>query len=246
MSQSETHALLKKVPPIYNTQINDILLTALARVLGEWTGQDSVLINLEGHGREDILSTSAPPARTIGWFTSIFPVKLTLPKSSEPGKALKAIKEQLRAIPNKGIGFGVLRYLCQDQEIRRQLTAMTSPQVLFNYLGQFDAALPNTAIFHLSQALTGWRDARNTRTQILEINTWIVGGQLQANWTYSKNVHYPSTVERLAERFVKALRTLIDHCLSSEAGGVTPSDFPLANLDEQKLDQLANILDALE
>jgi non-ribosomal peptide synthase protein (TIGR01720 family) len=246
LNQNETHALLKEVPPIYNTQINDIFLAALAQVLGEWTGQDSVLINLEGHGREDILSTITPPTRTIGWFTSIFPVKLTLPDSPEPGKTLKAIKEQLRAIPNKGIGFGLLRYLCQDQEIHRQLAAMPSPQVLFNYLGQFDAALPNTAIFKLSQALVGWRGARNPRAQILEINTWIVGGQLQANWTYSNNMHHPSTVERLAERFVKALRSLIIHCLSSEAGGATPSDFPLADLDDQKLDQLTNILDALE
>ena len=246
LNRKETHSLLKEVPSVYNTQINDILLTALAQVLVEWTGQDSVLINLEGHGREDILSHGAPPARTMGWFTSIFPVKLTLPKSIKPGTMLKSTKEQLRAIPNKGIGFGLLRYLCQDQEVRRQLTAMTSPQVLFNYLGQFDTALPDTAIFRLSRALVGWHGARNPRTQILEINTWIVGGQLQANWTYSKNLHHSSTVARLAERYVEALRTLINHCLSSEAGGVTPSDFPLANLDEQKLDQLANILDALE
>ena len=159
---------------------------------------------------------------------------------------LMSIKEQLRVIPNKGIGFGLLRYLCQDQEVRSQLAATTSPQVLFNYLGQFDTALPDTAIFRLNQAIVGWRGARNPRKQILEINTWIVGGQLQANWTYSKNLHHASTVERLAERYVEALNMLIDHCLSSEAGGATPSDFPLADLDEQKLDQLANILDALE
>jgi non-ribosomal peptide synthase protein (TIGR01720 family) len=246
LDQKDTQALLKEVPSIYNTQMNDFLLSALAQVLTEWTGGNAVLINLEGHGREDILPTMAPPARTIGWFTSIFPVKLTLPESTDPGEKLKAIKEQLRAIPNKGIGFGLLRYLCQDQEVRRQLAGMATPQVLFNYLGQFDAALPDTAIFRFQQALTGWRDASNPRTQLLEINTWIVGGQLQVNWTYSKKLHHPSTIERLAERYISSARTLIDHCLSSEAGGVTPSDFPLANLDEKKLDQLANILDSLE
>ncbi len=246
LNQKETQSLLKEVPSIYNTQINDFLLTVLAQVLTEWTGQNSVLINLEGHGREDILPTISPPARTIGWFTSIFPVKLTLTESTNPGDKLKAIKEQLRAIPNKGIGFGLLRYLCKDQEVRRQLTTKTPPQVLFNYLGQFDTSLPDTAIFRLNRALAGWRGESNPRTQMLEINTWIVGGHLQANWTYSKNLHHPSTIERLAERYVTTARTLIDHCLSSEAGGVTPSDFPLANLDDKKLDQLANILDALE
>jgi non-ribosomal peptide synthase protein (TIGR01720 family) len=246
LNPQATHSLIKEVPSVYNTQINDFLLTALAQVFSEWTGQNSVLFNLEGHGREDIGLDMAHPTRTIGWFTSMFPVKLTLPESNDPGKKLRAIKEQLRAIPNKGFGFGLLRYLCQDPEVRRQLKAMAPPQVLFNYLGQFDTALPDTEMFRVHRAISGWRGAGNPRTQLLEINTWIVGGQLQTNWTYSSKFHHPSTVERLAERYLTSLRALIDHCLSSEAGGATPSDFPLANLDEKKLDQLADILDALE
>jgi non-ribosomal peptide synthase protein (TIGR01720 family) len=246
LGAAETQLLLKEVPTAYNTQINDILLTALAQTFSDWTDQSSLLINLEGHGREDILENSALPARTVGWLTSMFPVKLTLPTSTHPGQRLKAIKEQLRAIPNKGVGYGLLRYLCRDDEVNRRLAGRPSPQVVFNYLGQLDTSLPNAAMFRLGYAPTGWHGARNLRAHVLEIDSWIVGGQLHVSWTYSKNLHRLETIQHLAAGYVTALEALIDHCLSPEAGGFTPSDFPLADLDEQQLDQLANILDALE
>lgn len=247
LNENNTHSLLKEVPAAYNTQINDILLTALALAFADWTGRRSLLINLEGHGREDILLNSAAPARTVGWFTSIFPVKLALPDNiTEPGVNLKTIKEQLRAIPNKGIGFGPLRYLCQDETVKRRLTEVPLPQILFNYLGQFDTALPNATLFRLTQPLAGRQGANNPRTHILEINIWIIAGKLQVKWIYSKHLHREETIQHLAAQYIAKLQLLIAHCLSPEAGGATPSDFPLANLDEQKLNQLANILDALE
>ena len=245
LDAGKTQSLLKEVPAAYNTRINDILLTALAQTFSDWTGQSSLLITLEGHGREDILTNSAPPDRTVGWFTSMFPVKLALPTSVHPGERLKAIKEQLRAIPNGGISFGLLRYVCQDDEVNRQLTGMPPPQVLFNYLGQLDSILPSATVFRLRHAPTGWHGARNPRSHVLEINTWIIGGRLQVSWTYSKNLHRLETIQHLAMQYVATLEMLIDHCLSPEAGGFTPSDFPLAGLDQQQLDQLANILDAL-
>jgi non-ribosomal peptide synthase protein (TIGR01720 family) len=246
LDAAETQSLLKKVPTVYNTQINDILLTALAQTFSDWAGQPSLLINMEGHGREDILENRPPPARTVGWFTSMFPVKLTLPVVVHPGERLKAIKEQLRAVPNKGVGFGLLRYLCRDENIHRPLAGMMTPQILFNYSGQWDAALPNATKFRLSHAPFCSHGACNPRAHALEINSWIIGGQLRVSWTYSKNLHHRDTIQHLAAQYVTALKALIDHCLSPEAGGFTPSDFPLANLDEQKLDQLADILDELE
>jgi amino acid adenylation domain-containing protein/non-ribosomal peptide synthase protein (TIGR01720 family) len=243
---AKTQNLLKEVPAAYNTQINDVLLTALAQTFSDWTDQPSLLIHLEGHGREDILENRALPARTVGWLTSMFPVKLTLPASTHPGERLKAIKEQLRAIPNKGVGYGLLRYLCRDHAVSRRLAGMPSPQLVFNYLGQLDTSLPNATLFRLSYGPTGWHGARNCRAHFLEIDSWIVGGQLHVSWTYSRNLHRLESIQHLAAGYVTTLEALIDHCLSAEAGGFTPSDFPLADLDEQKLDQLANILDALE
>jgi non-ribosomal peptide synthase protein (TIGR01720 family) len=246
LDTAKTQALLKEVPAAYNTQINDVLLTALAQTLAGWTGQSSLLFNLEGHGREDILENSAPPARTVGWFTSIFPVKLTLPASTHLGDQLKAVKEQLRAIPSKGIGYGLLRYLCRDDAINRQMASTSQPQVIFNYLGQIDTALPDATKFRLSNAPFGWHGTRNPRAHVLDISTWIIDGRLQASWVYSNGLHRQETIQHLADNYVTALDALIEHCLSPEAGGFTPSDFPLADLDQKQLDQLANVLDRLE
>jgi fengycin family lipopeptide synthetase B len=246
LDAAQTQSLLKEVPAAYNTRINDVLLTTLAQIFADWTGQSSLLIKLEGHGRENILKDSAPLDRSVGWFTSMFPVKLTLPTSVHPGERLKAIKEQLRAIPNGGIGMGVLRYLCRDEAVSRQVTAVPSPQVMFNYLGQLDTTLSDTALFKMNHAPASWHGARNPRVHVLEINSWIIGGQLKFSWSFSENLHRRETIRHLAAQYVSTLETLIGHCLSSEVGGFTPSDFPLADLDQKQLDQLASILDARE
>src|SRR5262249_12293204 len=114
LSVEETQALLQQVPEAYRTQINDVLLTAVAQAFAEWTGARTLLVNLEGHGREEILENT-DLSRTVGWFTTIFPVLLDLAGTSHPGEALKTIKEQLRRIPNRGIGYGLLRYLREDR-----------------------------------------------------------------------------------------------------------------------------------
>ncbi|WP_163018751.1 condensation domain-containing protein, partial [Pseudomonas viridiflava] len=94
-----THQLLKVAPAAYRTQVNDLLLTALAQVLCEWSRQPSMLIQLEGHGREDLFD-DMDLSRTVGWFSSLFPVRIT-PRPA-PGASLCGTKEQLRAVPNKG------------------------------------------------------------------------------------------------------------------------------------------------
>jgi non-ribosomal peptide synthase protein (TIGR01720 family) len=246
LDAAKTRALLMEAPAAYRTQINDLLLTALAQTFAEWTGQASVLIKLEGHGREDILADSAPLDRSVGWFTSMFPVRLTLPASVHPGERLKSIKEQLRAIPNGGIGLGMLRYLCRDEAVREPLATAPQPQVVFNYLGQLDTMLASTAMFKLNGPIIGWHGDRNPRVHVLEINAWIIGGQLQTSWSYSASLHRRETIQRLAGQTIAAIKTLIDHCVSPEAGGFTPSDFPLADLDQQRLDRLATILNARE
>ena len=142
--------------------------------------------------------------------------------------------------------MGMLRYLCRDEAVRGPLATAPQPQVMFNYLGQLDTMLSNTALFTLSCAPIGWHGDRNPRVHVLEINAWIIGGQLQTSWSYSRNLHRRETIQHLAGQTISAIETLIDHCTSSEAGGFTPSDFPLADLDQQQLDRLATILNARE
>jgi amino acid adenylation domain-containing protein/non-ribosomal peptide synthase protein (TIGR01720 family) len=238
LTEEETDALLHEVPRAYRTQINEVLLTALARAFRRWTGQGSVLVDLEGHGREDLFD-DVDLSRTVGWFTSIFPVLLDLGETDEPGEELRRIKEQLRAIPERGIGYGLLRYLCQDDDVRAALSELPRPQVSFNYLGQFSEGAAESGAFSPALESRGpERSPRGARTHVLEINSTVSGGRLQIEWTFGTRLHRRITIERLATFFIEELRSLISHCLSPEAGGYTLSDFPLARLSQAALDDL--------
>jgi amino acid adenylation domain-containing protein/non-ribosomal peptide synthase protein (TIGR01720 family) len=237
LTVEETRALLQEVPNAYRTQINDLLLTALAQSFSQWTESRTLLVDLEGHGREAIFD-DVDLSRAVGWFTTIFPALLNL-DALEPGEAIKSIKEQLRAIPNRGVGYGLLRYLSGDEEIAARLRQLPQAEVSFNYLGQFDQLLPEGALFGPATESAGpAHSPRGSRRYPLEINSFISGGRLQLEWTYSERIHRRETIEGLAQNYSSALRALIAHCLSTEAGGYTPSDFPLANLERSKLDRL--------
>jgi non-ribosomal peptide synthase protein (TIGR01720 family) len=243
LSNTETQALLHDVPRVYQTHINDLLLTALAQTLAHWTGVSTLVVDLEGHGREEIVE-GVDLSRTVGWFTTIFPVLLQLEPAATPAEALKSVKEQLRCIPQRGIGYGVLRYLSQDKEISEKLRALPQAEVCFNYLGDGDQGLSEARLFSRTQEASGpHRSRQGRRRYLLEINARLVGGQLQLDWTYSECIHRRDTIAGLAQGFIQALRTLIVHCQSPEAGGYTPSDFPQMHLSQQELDTLLAALD---
>jgi len=238
LNVEETRALLQDVPSAYQTQINDVLLTALVQTFAEWTQEHFLLLDLEGHGREAI-NKDIDVSRTVGWFTTIFPVLLTLEGISHPGEALKAIKEQLRGIPNRGISYGVLRYLSEDAEVTQLLQSLPQAEVRFNYLGQFDQVLPESSLFKLINPTTDTsRSPRGNRRYLIDINGFVLGGQLQLEWTYSEQIHQRTSIEQLAQGFIEALRSLITHCQSPEAGGYTPSDFQKAKVNQKDLDRL--------
>ena len=237
MEKEETHELLHDVPGVYHTQINDVLMTALARVIAEWSGGEQVMIDLEGHGREELIP-GADVSRTAGWFATIHPVTLAAGKRWEPGSALKSIKEQLRAVPNNGFGYGILRCIGPDEQVRRELAAMPGSELLFNYLGQVDQIFQVSKLFSAARENPGGMSApKNRRPYPLEVTAIVAGGQLQVSWTYSEKLHRHETIERIAQHYVECLREIIEHCRSAQAGGYTSSDFPLARLRQQDLDK---------
>ena len=239
----ETVALLQDVFKAYHTQMNDVLLTAVAIAIHDWTGAPTLQIDLEGHGREEIIE-QANLARTVGWFTSIFPVYLDITGQETIGQKLTAIKEQLRAVPNHGVDYGILRYLCQDRDISEQLHALPRAEISFNYLGQFDSATAESGIFRYAAESGGENfSVQAQRQYLLEILGNITDNRLRFTWVYSSLIHNRETIEHVAQRFIAALREIITHCLSPEAGGHTPSDFPLAQLDTKKLSKLSKLID---
>ena len=239
LSPEETESLLRDAPAAYGTQINDLLLAAFALALRTFTGSDAVLFDLEGHGREEIFP-GVDLTRTVGWFTTLFPVVLDLGGDDDPGRVLKSVKEQLRAVPRRGIGYGLLRYLRGDEALRRELAALPQPQIIFNYLGQVGQAVPEAAPLRAARESSGpAHSPRAQRTHLLEVIANVAGGKLQVQLTYGELVHERASVNALAERFLGALRALIDHCLSPGAGGYTASDFRAGALPQHVVDRLA-------
>jgi amino acid adenylation domain-containing protein/non-ribosomal peptide synthase protein (TIGR01720 family) len=239
LNPEHTRALLQDVPGVYRTQVNDVLLAALGRVLVDWTGRSRIPVDLEGHGREDLFP-EMDLSRTVGWFTTVFPVALDLtgpPDCASPewGHTLKSIKEQLRAVPSRGLGYGALRYLTRN----RGLIGAPQAQVSFNYLGQFDWPTTDNGLYH---QVCGGLDSDVAlgahREHVLDIVGRVEHKHLELTWYYSQELHHDTTVRRLAEAMVQALREIIEHCATPGAGGRTPSDFPLAHLDQSAVDYL--------
>ena len=245
LSRDETNELLQRVPAAYRTQINDVLLTALAIALRGWTGRDVHRIDMEGHGREELVA-SLDVSRTVGWFTTLYPVKLDLEGVTDEGAALKRVKEALRGIPEKGLSHGVLRYGPVDPAEGRKLGGGRS-ELLFNYLGQFDQVVAGSDMFRFAEEPTGaWHGATNERTHRLEVLAAVHDGCFEARWIYGRERDREETVRRVAEDFVGALRNLIDHCTQPGVSGRTPSDFPLSRLDQDALDRIVARYPGLE
>jgi non-ribosomal peptide synthase protein (TIGR01720 family) len=241
LETEETRALLQDVPKVYNTQINDALVAALAKSFCEWSGETAVLIDLEGHGREEIFA-EADLSRTVGWFTIFYPVLLQL-QSGDVDETLSAVKEQLRRIPNRGLGYSLLRYLNREPSVAAKMRRLPPAQINFNYLGQFDQVLQESSRFQLVQETNICdRSPDGIRSHVLEIVGSVIHGCLQVEWFYSENLHRAATVEMLAQNFIKNLRAIIQHGQSPNLKSFTASDFAEFNWDQNDLESIAAAL----
>ncbi len=238
-----TRSLLQEVPAAYGTEINDLLLSALLLTLSGGAGDRELLLEMEGHGREMVFA-DVDLSRTVGWFTTHYPVLLRGPVGADLGATLIAVKENLRQLPARGIGYGMLRYLRPADAVGEGLGAQPEPTLSFNYLGQLDSAVDQAAGFLQPAAEdTGPSSyVGSHRYRQLEISVMVIGGKLRSNWIFSKELHRRATIEGWAGDFLNHLKVLIEHCLSPAVGAHTPSDFPLAGLDQDSLEQISKLL----
>ena len=240
LDAEETRALIQQVPAAYHTQIDEVLLAALARSFRQW-GVRRLLVDVEKHGRDE-QAVDLNLSRTVGWFTAVFPLLFETGAGAWPDGVLKNVKEQVRAVPQRGVGYGLLRYL-GGEEVGAQLRALPSAEVGFNYLGQLDQVLAGSDMFGAAREAAGpSQSLRERRRYLIEVTGSVLGGRFRTVWTYGEQVHHRTTVKRLAETFTQALRDLITHGRSGHAEAVTPSDFPLAKLDRNKLNKLAALI----
>ncbi|MEW6734362.1 MAG: amino acid adenylation domain-containing protein [Acidobacteriota bacterium] len=234
LSITETE-LLRNLLKDYHVQINEVLLTALTLAFSQWTGNRVILIDLESHGRESFVN-NVDPTRTVGWFTNIFPILLKLAENGDLASSLIAVKEYLRHIPNRGMGYGLL-HLSENRELIKRLRTLPKAEIGFLYMEEFD--LSENSLFEATTESSGPAlHPLHQRSHLFDIVARIVSGRLQIVWNYSENRHRRDSVETLTQQFISALRTLITYLPANKAKAYTPSDFPEVNLTQEKLNKI--------
>ncbi len=253
LSVETTVALLTTVPAAFHARINDVLLTALVLAVATWRGASgnagslALRIDLEGHGREP-LDPALDLTRTVGWFTTLYPVHLdpgaidledAFAGGPAAGCTLKRIKEQLRAIPANGIGYGLLRYL--DTVSAAALAQHPVPQIAFNYLGRFTAGEgADWQPAAEAVALTGDVDPAMPLDHPITLNAIThdtpEGPRLSVSWRFAPALVRETEAGHLAAAWNNALEALVRHAARPAAGGLTPSDLDLVALDQTEIE----------
>ncbi|MDQ1354446.1 MAG: hypothetical protein QG657_4755, partial [Acidobacteriota bacterium] len=218
LNKEETEKLLKEANWLYNTEINDILLTSLSLAAWEWSGNEKILINLEGHGREAIIK-DIDISRTVGWFTSQYPVLLDLKPSAareieDLGAQIRHVKEILRRIPNKGIGYGILKYLTSPEK-KETASFKLQPGISFNYLGQ----LEDTSIDLNKRFQPNFSDSIDPEFDeefILNINGFAGNEGLIFYIAYNKYEYDRRSIEKFSDCYKSNLLRIIDHCVGKK------------------------------
>jgi amino acid adenylation domain-containing protein/FkbH-like protein/non-ribosomal peptide synthase protein (TIGR01720 family) len=238
LDAGETSALLQEAAQSYRAGINDLLLTALALALHQWSGSRLLLVDLEGHGRDSGFE-DIDLSRTVGWLTTLFPVRLSVDASGDPAALVAAIKEQLRRMPQGGQHYGLIRYLDRYPELAAELRSAPQAEILFNYLGQSRQLLQPGSLFgHVQPASGPARDPDCHRRYLLEINGIVVDGCLSFDWIYGSAVHHEATIAVVAQGFIAALRTILALRNSPGAQRLTLADVPQARITQAELDTI--------
>ncbi|WP_316765110.1 condensation domain-containing protein, partial [Streptomyces herbicida] len=262
-----THGLLTQVPSAFHAGVDDVLLAALALAVGAWRrgrgggSRDDVLIDVEGHGREPLVE-GMDLSRTVGWFTSMYPVRLdpgpvdvaeVLAGGAAAGRAVKRIKEQLREVPGDGLGFGMLRHL--NPETACVLAELPQPQIGFNYLGRFTAGAatgPGAGEWQPAgeHALGGGASERMAAAHVLEAAAVAQdtpdGTELLLSFTWPRDLLGAADVDGLAAEWKAVLVGIAVHGALADAGGHTPSDFSLAGVSQDELDEFESMAKEIE
>ncbi|MFJ8747332.1 amino acid adenylation domain-containing protein [Embleya sp. NPDC127516] len=250
-----TDAVLTRLPAAYRGTGTDVLLAALALAVNRWRGkEDSTLVRMEGHGRAEDLVPGADLSRTVGWFTSMYPARIdvrgvdaadVLAGGPAAGKAIKLVKEQLRGIPDKGVGYQLLRYL--NPETAPQLAEHPAPQIGFNYLGRIsDADVPEHLRAHgwgpasWSTELIPAPDPDLPALSVLEVGSVATdtadGARLQAAFMFPTGLLSRERVRELVDLWVEVLHGMAGHAAQPRTGGLTPSDAPLVPVRQDEIE----------
>lgn len=244
LSENETALLMEKSNDFLGTEINDILLAALGLAVNDSFSYDKFAVLLESHGREEIVE-EIDISRTVGWFSSKYPVVFDLSYRQELTRYIKEVKETLRRAPNRGLGFWLLKHLTSP-DLRKGIQLDISPQITFNYLGQFDQDVNQNAFQVLDRGFGESISPERERNCQWEISGMAVGGRLTMSVAYSIHQYMPRTMQGLMDNYKSALQRIISHCATQEERELTPSDLTYKELSITEIEDIQNLIDGIE
>lgn len=239
LKEEDTSLLLTGINHAFGTQIRDILLTALGLSIKESFGNDLVYVALEGHGREEIIE-GIDVSRTVGWFTSVYPILLDVScRNNENSlqRHIKEIKESLHRVPQKGIGYGILKHLTPSS-LGKGNPVCRKPQIRFNYLGQFDVEMKKLSFKVANESVGNLQSLNGKGEYELEVNGMIRNNQLMMSVTYSIEQYKEATIEAFLANYKKKLEQIIHYCSSRIEKTFTPSDFTYKGLSIDEVDAI--------
>lgn len=219
LSRQETELLLRRAGEAGKIRIEEVLVAALVQVLNKWRGGEDVVIEMEGHGRG---AAAGDLSRTVGWFTSLYPVRVRIAADATAAEVLKAVKDELRAAPAGGSGYGLLRYFKEGSGLQGERN------VSFNYLGQLGEVSGGELFAWASEEIGELRSPEGRRKYELEVDAVVVQGELEIVWSYSKD-----ELGDLGGRYIESLKEMISE---SEKAQYLASDFPEADLSQARLE----------
>jgi non-ribosomal peptide synthase protein (TIGR01720 family) len=243
----ETEALLRELPRDAKLRPDDVLLCALVETFFRAGGTSELMVDLESHGRE-IIAPEIDLTRSVGWYTSMYPITLRRGEGMVPIALVRSVKDQLRRVPDSGVGYGALRYLSQDPEVRRQLRTRPQARILFNNLGSFERLVPRSELFGLGGPLSLVRPMSEPRAHAVEVNAHVQQGRLTIDWVIATGIRIPELGEervdkgsagKLVSLYAAVLEELVTVLIDAGDKALTPSDFPEARLSA---DQLSKVL----
>jgi non-ribosomal peptide synthase protein (TIGR01720 family) len=238
LTPEETDFLVEKVKGVFGTEVEEVLLTALATSVSKWSGSERIVIDLEGHGREDLFE-DMDISRTVGWFTALRPVTLKVRKTDDIKSTLLSVKEQLRKTPTRGLTYGLLAYSRTLSNDLKWDHLSRESEIIFNYVGMIDKMLDKSLPVRFSEGSIGsLRSPQWKRRHSFVINGGIFQGSVRLKWSYSAGLYSSDSVKRLTEDFIGTLRDIIEECRSFDREIYTPSDFPELELDQSDIDAL--------
>jgi amino acid adenylation domain-containing protein/non-ribosomal peptide synthase protein (TIGR01720 family) len=228
-----------EVHKAFNTEINDILLAALALSVKKCFGLVNIPVMLESHGRVK-LKEEININRTVGWFTSEFPVLLDTSESKDLATFIKIVKDYLHKVPNSGIGYGLLKFIASGRS--REVDNTGIPQLAFNYLGKVDDEDGTESVFQLEDNTLGNEESLDNQSDYaLELVGWGKDGILEFNLEYHSSQFTDETIKNWLNAYKYCLQELIDFCSNRDYSEVTPTDFDYSDLSLQDLNELNDL-----